>query len=715
MSANQHARVSIGDTLNRTDGPKKVTGQAHYAAERIGDKQPLIAWVVESPVAYGKVENVDISGALSTDGVHAVLNAENSLPQRPFGEPEDEGRFTQSRALLNSPEIRYHGFPVALVIADTIEIARYAASLVKISYNRGEPALLHEFDQAEETPDSLDGGFDPDVSVEDAQSVFNNAAHTIDAMYTTPSQISAAMEPHACIADYDGTTLTVKMSVQIVASAVEALANTLKLDKDNVHISSPFVGGGFGSKLGVHNDAVLASLGAMHVKRPVKLALSRRQVFRQTPHRGNSWQRIALGAQHEGRLAAVIHQSAMPMARGYEFAEAPGAGARVTYQFDALKSTHRVKTCDVATIDSTRAPGDAIGSLAFECAVDELADKIGMDPLQFRINNMPDKEPFSGKPFSSFHLKQCLEQGAEEFGWRNAKNKGHSHLRRGQGVASAIRLNMITPCEADVVLSRNGDVLVETDMTDIGTGTYTILAQIVCETLDVPLSRVTVNLGDSRSPASCGSGGSFGASSAGMAVLKACQALKKKAGSIDSPPAEAFDKNNEIRAHAAIEAPEGHDKYAQYSTGAHFAEVEVNTVTGEVRLIRQHGVFSAGRILNHKTAASQLQGGMIWGAGYALMEQLHQNHDDGSFANPDFADYHIPTHRDIAELSLSFIEEPDYEACELGSKGIGELGICGAGAAIANAVFDACGVRVRDFPLTPDKVLKGLLDNEANP
>ena len=730
MTANSNKPV-LGKPVNRIDGLLKVTGQARYAAEHQHESTPYVGWLVASDSAVGEIASLETYAAEQAEGVVAVLTYKNAGPLKPFSKPADESRFTQSRAVLNEPYIRHYGAPVALVVAHTLEQARYAASLVRFSINSERPDLLESPDDAEIMPDSLDGGFEPDVHVNNASRDKRDVRLSAD--YTTPSQISAAMEPHATVASFNGETLTVNCSVQIVASAVEALAITLEMEPENIVVKSPYVGGGFGSKLGLHYDAILACLGARYLRHPVKVVLSRRQVFYNTPHRGNSYQSISLSCDVNGKLGQISHKSAMPRAKGYQFAEATGAVARVTYDAEEIVSTHRVKDVDLPLIDSTRSPGDAIGSLAFESAIDELAVKTGIDPLTFRLRNIPEVHPVSKGRFTSHRLADCLKQGAEKFGWRD-KPTASEDIVYGHGVASAMRLNMLTPSRASISLNQKGQLTVRSDMTDIGTGTYTILAQIAADVLGTELDTVTVELGDSRSPASCGSGGSFGAASTGSALYKACETLRDKLkaalgdDSADSTialeGAMAVCSNHSDRRKVPLttlfdssafplqETGEvGEDDTSddeQYSCGAHFAEVAVNMTTGEVRLQRQYGMFSAGKILNMKTASSQIKGGMVWGAGYALTEAIHHHDQTASFLNPDFGEYHIAVNRDIGEVSLDFIEDADYEASPIGAKGIGELGITGAGAAIANAIADACGVRVRDFPITLDKVMNQL-------
>ncbi|WP_152205002.1 xanthine dehydrogenase family protein molybdopterin-binding subunit [Marinobacter changyiensis] len=733
--------AAIGQPLDRVDGPLKVTGRATYAAEHAFDQPPLIGWMVEATIPAGRIKRLDTGAAEASPGVAAVLTHHNAPAQTPFGEPDDKGRFTQSRAMLFDEHIRYHGFPVALVIADTLANARHAGALIEISYEPDEEAVTTAGEEADEVPGELDGGMEPDLFKGDFEHAYDDAEVTLDVTYTTPNQAAAAMEPHATIADFDGDQLVVYMSVQLIGPSVKALANTLKIDPDKVRVLSPYIGGGFGSKLGVHNEAILACLGALHLGRPVKVVQHRRHVFHNAPHRGNSVQRIQLGASRDGKLQAIGHESFMPMARGYEFAEPTGASARTTYRTDAIKSTHRVKSTDMPLADSCRAPGHAIGSLAFESAIDEMAYQCGQDPLAFRLGNMPDRDPGTGQPFASHDLAECLREGAEKFGWpsREPQPGSRSQGRQliGYGVASTIRLNILVPSKTRIRLSADGTLTAWADMTDIGTGTYTILTQIAAETMGLSADRIKIELGDSRYPSSSGSGGSFGAASSGSALLNACENMRtrllesaREQGLIGDEPAddarfengqlilgdktlsftEVLNKSGAayLETDGEVEPGDDHDNYSQHSYGAQFAEVHVDRDTGEVRVQRLLGVFSAGRILNPKTARSQLLGGMVWGLSYALLEELMLDERYGAFMNRDLAEYHLPVNRDMPTIDIHFREHPDPRSNPLGSKGIGELSICGAGAAVANAVYHATGVRVRDFPITLDKILRHL-------
>lgn len=729
----------IGSPLPRVEGREKVTGAIPYAAEHRIDPAPHHGWIVEATIGHGRVVGLDLARALETPGVVDVLSHRRRPTQRPYGEPEDSDRFSMSHALLYDDQIRYYGQPIALVVAETLEAAREAAGLVEARYE-AHPARYRIGDddgpeQDLEKPDELDGGSDADVCVGDFDTVWNEAEVRVDAIYTTPHQVSAAMEPHATIATWDGQELVVRTSLQILASGVEALATTLELDLEQVVVLSPHVGGGFGSKLGIHADAVLAALAAIQLKHPVKVVQHRRQLFTNGPHRGNSRQRLRLGARRDGTLVAVGHDSVMPMAEGYSFAEPVAAGARATYRLDALRTTHRVLPVNTPVVDSMRAPGEAIGTLALEGAMDELAASLGVDPLRLRLDNLAVAEPQSGKPFASNDLRRCLEEGASAFGWdrRPPPKQRDGRWWKGWGMAACTRFNLLMEAEAKVRLQADGKAIAELDMTDIGTGSYTILTQIVADTLGLEAEKVEVRLGDSRLPATAGSGGSFGAASAGGAVLEAsravARALAERAVSLPDAPCsgrepeeadfrggrvwfgesslplrELFEDGEPLEREGKVAPGEDQEKFAQYSYGAHFVELGVDAASGEVRLQRALGAFSFGRVLNPLTARSQLIGGITFGIGGALTEDLTMG-ADGAFVGRDLAEYHLPVQRDVPDLEVLMLGELDPKCGPLGSKGIGELGVCGIGGAIASAVFHATGIRVRDFPLTPDKLI----------
>lgn len=727
----------IGQPLDRVDGPLKVSGQATYAADWRGDRPHLIGYIVESAVAKGRIVSLDTKEAEACEGVKAVVTHENTPKQIAFGERAKGGRFAQSHAMMRSDEVRHAGYPVALVVAETLEQARHAASLVRCEIE-AENAIFNPETHEDKAvkPDGLDGSDEVDTEAGDFEAEYEKAAHRVEAEFHTPSQHAAAMEPHATLAEWDGDRLTVHMSIQILGDGRKAFANTFDIDPDDVRIVSPYVGGGFGSKLGVHNEAILAAHGAKLTGRPVRIAQNRRNVFANGPHRPRHRQRLKLGAGANGKIVAIDHDVLSIMARDYPFAEAAASPTRASYATKALRTKHRIVEGDIPKADSMRAPGEAVGTLTFESMIDELAHECGVDPVEFRVRNEPEKDPHSGKPFSDRKMRKCLEDGAEKFGWTGPVSRREGDLLIGHGMAAAIRPNLMQEAEAEIELSTDGHVTVRLDMTDIGTGTYTVLTQIAAETMGIAPDKVTVKLGDTDFPETCGSGGSFGAGSTGTAVFEAVKALKddllKRAAKTDGawkganskglridganivlanrslPIAQLGDGSGGVWAKGAAKPAKAYETMAQYSYGAQFAEVAVDMVTGEIRLRRLTGVFDAGRILNEKTARSQLMGGMIFGIGAALMEESPMDERYGAFMNRDLAEYHIAVNRDVPRLDVHMIEGFDENSNPLGSKGIGELGICGAGPAIANAVFAATGHRVRKFPIHMEDLLAHL-------
>jgi xanthine dehydrogenase YagR molybdenum-binding subunit len=474
----------------------------------------------------------------------------------------------------------------------------------------------------------------------------------------------------------------------------------LNIPPENVRIITRYIGGGFGGKLPFYVDSTLAAIGARILRRPVKVAMTRPQVFNTTTHRSASEQRVRLSAERDGRLTAYGQDAVVQSARFDTFTEPVSLAARSLYAAPNRLTRHRRARLDLPRSDSMRAPGDAIGLLVLECAMDELAEALALDPVELRLRNDTQIEPESKLSFSSRHLAECLREGASRFGWERRAAKPAS-VRDGPwlvglGVASAIRGDLLKNASARARLESDGRLMVELAMTDIGTGSYTILTQIAAEAMALPVDRVTVRLGDTNFPPTDGSGGSWGAATSGAAVLAACRKLKAALGS-------------GIReAEGSVTPAELDDSYAHDAFGAHFAEVGVDRDTGEVRVRRMLGVFAAGRILNPKTARSQMIGGMIWGIGEALMEENHVDLRYGSFINQDLGSYHVAVNADIGALDAVFLDEADPHGSPLGGKGLGELGICGAGAAVINAIYNATGARIRDFPATPDKLLPAL-------
>ena len=719
------AQGIVGKPLSRVDGRLKVTGGARYAFEmQQGGAQTAYGFVVEASIGHGKIRSIDTGDAENAAGVILVLTYLNAPPQ-------GTGNHRVAHPVLTGPEVTRYGEPVAFVVAESFEQARAAAYLVRVAYDRepGRYALRDNLRQAR-PPQLADAPAPPDSAVGDFAGAFATAPVQIDVSYTTPLQSHAMMEPHATLAMWDGDKLTLHTSNQMLSQGQKAVATTLKIPVENVRLVSPFIGGGFGGKLWVNADAILAAIAARQLKRPVKTALTRQQIFHVTTHRSDTIQQLRLGAEQDGRLVAIGHDvfsGNLPTEQTYEGA---ALQTRTLYAGANRLTRHRLVPLDIPVASSMRAPGEAVGLLALESAMDELAEKLNIDPVELRIRNEPTEDPEKHIPYSSRHLVACLQEGAQRFGWAKRIAKP-GQVRDGQwlvgmGVAAATRGNPLRLSRANVRLGPDGIAVVRMAMTDIGTGTYTILTQIAAEMLGLPPERVRVELGDTDFPEAAGSGGSFGAASSGSALFEACDALREKlAGIAGMDPQTAHFADGRVKsggqskslvelvgtgidADGEITPGRTSKDYSQQSYGAHFAEVGVDQDTGEIRLRRMLGVFAAGRVLNQKTARSQAIGGMTFGVGAALTEAMTLDPRFGYFVNHDLAEYHVPVHADIPAIDAVFLPELDTKSNPLKSKGIGELGICGAGAALANAIHNACGARIRDFPITLDKVLSSL-------
>ncbi len=724
----------VGQPVNRIDGLLKTTGTAPYAYER-HDAAPGAAYgfVVGSAIAHGTIRHIELESARRAPGVLAIVTAQSAGKL-------GKGRMNTA-PLLAGPQVDHYHQAVALVVAETFEQARAAAQLVRVDYERqpGRYDLAAAKDSATR-PEAINGAA-PDTAVGDFAGAFAAAPVQVDATYTTPDQSHAMMEPHATIAAWKGDQLTVWTSNQMIAWGQSELAKTLGIPKDKVRLVSPFIGGGFGGKLFLRADALLAALGARAAKRPVKVALQRPLMMNNTTHRPATIQRVRIGADAGGKILAIGHECWSGDLPG---GEADGAvdQTRKLYAGANRMTATRLAELHLPEANAMRAPGEATGHMALEVAMDELAEKLGMDPVELRIRNdtqvVPDTtgEKGSGgkqaeKPFSQRQLVQCLRLGAERFGW-SQRSPQPAQRRDGRwwvglGVAAAYRGAPVMKSAARVRLDGQGRIAVETDMTDIGTGSYTIIAQTAAEMMGVPLSRVAVRLGDSDFPVSAGSGGQWGAASATSGVYAACAKLREAvARKLGLDPAAARFEGGQVsaagRSLALADAASGGElvaedgiefgvleKETQQSTfGAHFVEVGVDAFTAEVRIRRMLAVCAAGRILNPKSARSQVIGAMTMGVGGALMEELAVDTRLGFFVNHDLAGYEVPVHADIPHQEVVFLDEPDPRASPMKAKGVGELGICGVSAAIANAIHNATGVRVRDYPVTLDKLIAGL-------
>jgi xanthine dehydrogenase YagR molybdenum-binding subunit len=712
----------VGKPMDRVDGPLKVSGGARYAYEVAQGPTTTYGYVVEASIGKGRIKSIDTRAAEQSPGVVLILTHLN-VPEQGTGDHH------VAHPVLNSPDVSYYGQPVAFVVAETFEQARAAAYLLRVTYDQspGTYALRDGLDQARPPQ----GGNAPsDSAVGDFAGAFAAAPEQLDVTYTTPLQSHAMMEPHATLAMWDGDKLTLHTSNQMLNQGRSTIARTLKIPAENVRLVSPFIGGGFGSKLWVNADAILTAIAARQLGRPVKTALTRQQVFHVTTHRSDTIQRIRLGTDRDGRILAIGHDVFSGNLRTEQTFEGAAIQTRTLYAGANRLTRHRLAPLDISVASSMRAPGEAVGLLALECAMDELAEKLNLDPIELRIRNEPGEDPEKHIPYSSRHLIPCFREGAQRFGW-DKRNPRPGQVRDGNwlvglGVAAATRGNPLQLSKASVRLDPTGIATVRMAMTDIGTGTYTILTQIAAEMLGLPPVRIRVELGDTNFPQASGSGGSFGAASSGSALFDACISLREKlAHAAGMDPATARFANGRIEANgqskplielvaAGLEADgsivpgQTLKDFSQQSYGAHFAEVGVDVDTGEIRVRRMLGVFTAGRILNEKTARSQAIGGMVFGIGAAFEEEMTLDPRFGYFVNHDLAEYHVPVHADVPDLDAIFLPELDNASNPLKTKGIGELGICGAGAALANAVYNACGARIRNYPITLDKVLSAL-------
>lgn len=715
----------VGRAHDRIDGPLKTTGTAPYAYEWQNEVPgAAYGYVLGAAIAKGRITAMDLHDAESAPGVLAIVTAANAGK---LGKGE-----MNTAALLGGPQIEHYHQAIAVVVAETFEQARAAASLINVDYQReqGTYSLAEQKPAVttppEDTPDKTAGDFDTAFAASPVQH---------DATYTTPDQSHMAMEPHASLAVWEGDKLILRTSNQMIAWCRSELAKTLNIPEEKVRVLSPYIGGGFGGKLFLRCDAVLAALAARAAHRPVKVMLPRPLIPNNTTHRPATIQHIRIGTDEKGRITAIAHESWS--------GNLPGGAPELAVQQSELlyAGKNRLTGLRLAQLDlpegnSMRAPGEAPGLMALEIAIDEVAEKAGVDPVEFRIINDTQVDPLNTERFfSRRQLIECLRTGADKFGWHR-RNTTPGQVRDGRwligmGVAAGFRNNLLDKSAARVHLDAQGVVTVETDMTDIGTGSYTIIAQTAAEMMGVPMEKVVVRLGDSDFPVSAGSGGQWGANTSTAGVYAACVKLREAVaeklgfdadnavftdelicqGERTAPLAKAAASGT-LTAEDTIEFG-GLDKTFQQSTfAAHFVEVGVDIATGETRVRRMLAVCAAGRILNPKTARSQVIGAMTMGVGAALTEELNIDKELGYFVNHDLAAYEVPVHADIPEQEVIFLDDTDPVSSPMKAKGVGELGLCGVSAAIANAIYNATGVRVRDYPVTLDKLIEGLPEME---
>ena len=719
----------VGRPTPRIDGPLKTTGFAPYAYER-HDVVPNQAYgyIVGAGVAKGRITRIDTSAAKAAPGVIGVVTTLDYPKALPVGQ-------MNIASLFGGPEVQHYHQAVAVVVAETFEQARAAAALVRPEYARANG----KFDLAALEPSApLEGGGSGEGSgapaierVGDFAKAFAAAPVKVDQRYTTSDESHAMMEPHATIAAWNGDKLTLWTSNQMIAWSKGSLAKILGVPKENIRLDSPFVGGGFGGKLFIRADAVCAALAAKACGRPVKIALQRPLIPNNTTHRPATIQHVRLGATRDGKLTAIAHSSTsgnLPDGKP----ETAVSQTKLFYAAPNRETFMKLAVMDLPEGNAMRAPGEAPGLMVLEMAMDELAEKLGMDPVELRAINDTQVDP--KKPthkFSERHYVECLRTGAERFGWAK-RNPRPAQVREGRwligmGMAGGYRGNILTKSAARIRLERDGRLTVETDMTDIGTGTYTILAQTAAEMMGVGVGDVTVKLGDSDFPAAAGSGGQWGANNSTAGLYAACLKLReavaqrlgfnstdvnfadgKVTGGGRSVALTDAAKAGALTGEDGFDPTDMGDRWEQATFAAHFCEVAVDSYTGETRIRRMLAVCDAGRILNPMSARSQVIGAMTMGVGTALMEELAVDTRFGLFVNHDLAGYEVPVHADIPHQEVIFLDHPDDKSSPMKAKGVGELGLCGVGAAIANAVYNATGVRVRDYPITLDKHLDKL-------
>ncbi len=703
----------IGQAVSRIDGLLKVTGAAQYTTD-FAVNNIAYGYLIKSTIAAGKIIDIETSAAEKAAGVVAVITHQNAPKLKPNNSLRGGG-------ILQSETVEFFGQNIGVIVAETFEQARFASRLVKVSYEKTEAKVDFEKHIKEAlTPKTQNR---QDAVRGDVEAAFQTAEFKVDEVYETPIEHHNPMAPHATTAVWEtADKLTVYNESQVVNGVQNSLATSFGLKPESVRVVTPHVGGGFGSKGGTWGHVVITAIAAQLTKRPVKLALTRQMMFNSVGLRQRNRQHLRLAATKDGKLTAIEHQTTSHSSISSEFLEPCGDGTKIMYDTPNSRVSYRVVPMNIIIPTYQRAPGKAPGSFALESAMDELAYQLKLDPIEFRLRNEPAKDPSNGKPWSSRSVVECLKKGAEVFGWSRRKmepkqNRQGNYLI-GYGVAAATYPSRQSETSAIIKLTRGGGgdlrASVELAASDLGTGTHTILAQTAADGLGLPIGKIGVRIGDSNLPPAAGSVGSIGAASFANAVNDACtkitDELIAKSGKqffVRPTAAEVMISENLTEFQTRVDAKPlpAADQYSTHVFNANFAEVWVNETTGMVRIPRFVTAVAAGRILNPKTADSQMIGGVIWGIGMALTEESLIDPRWGNFVTRSFADYHIPSNLDVGTIETIFVNEEDKYVNRMGIKGIGEVGIAGVAGAIANAVFNATGKRVRDLPLTPDKLL----------
>ena len=707
----------VGRPLDRLDGPRKVTGAASYAYESARTGEALIGVFAMATIGQGEIATLDTRAAQTLPGVRLVITHRNVIEHGAL-DAGNPGFATRVRPIMAGTRIHHFGQPIALVIADTFEQARDAASRIVATYVRAPGIFAYAQGNTISEPERANAGFPAATHQGDFESGFAASAFRVDQTCETLPHSAQPLEPHATLARWEGETLHLTTSHQTLLYIKATLKAAMGLSEENLVISAPFVGGGFGSKLAVHADLIGAAVAAKMTGLPVKVCFTRQQMFSLTGMRPWHRQRVRLGADAQGRLTAIGHEVLLYSNARDPFVEQTATVTRSLYAAPNRLTRHRITHLDLPNGEAVRAPGELPGLLAVETAMDELAEALEIDPVELRVRNDTTTDPESGVPLTGRSLTECLRLGAERFGWSDrlpqprARREGQWFV--GMGVASAIRMHFQGATEVEVAVTPAGRIEVRSDLTDIGTGSYTILAQVAAEMTGADISDIDVALAHSRLPAGGGSGGSWGASNTAAALHAACLALLKRAGVSAGTDfvREALATNPAgISARGSLpsmaHSPDWHEK-SRHTYGAHFVELAVHGLTGEVKVRRMLGVFAAGRILNPKTARSQLLGGMIWGLSAALREGAEVDPRHGNIVNADLAEYLLPVHADVPDIDIVMLDRPDLDANPVGVKGVGELGACGSSAAFANALYNACGVRAKIFPVHLSSLLSDM-------
>ncbi|MCL3819648.1 xanthine dehydrogenase family protein molybdopterin-binding subunit [Aeromicrobium wangtongii] len=695
--------TALGAGVPRLEGHEKVTGTARYSYERTPDGC-VYAWPVQSTEAPSRIAAIDVAAVLAMPGVVDVITHEDAERLN----DADDGELL----VLQSPDVAYRGQVVALVVAESLETARAAADALHVEYDaRPVDAVLTPGHPKLYAPEEVNAGFETDTRVGDLDQALAQADVVLDRTYSTPALFNNPMEPHASVATWSDGRLHVFESSQGSTATVEVLSTLFDVPADAITVDSQHVGGGFGSKGSPRPNVVLAVLAARRTGRPVKIAYSRQMMFSIAGYRTPTISRVRLAANDDGRLLGIAHDAQSQTSTIEEFAEQTAEATRHMYAAPHRSTTHRVAALDVPTPRWMRAPGECPGMYALESAIDELAHELAIDPVELRVLNEPASDPETGKEFSSRHLVDCLRRGTEIFGWDGrdatpgARQEGRWLI--GTGVASALYPAMVSGSSARATARSDGTFLVQINATDIGTGARTVLAQIAADRLGVDVERIDIRIGSSALPPGAIAGGSAGTASWGWPVAKACAELAERLAAGERIPADGLVV--EADTSDDVDAMDDVDRHAY---GAHFAEVRVDLDSGEIVVARMVGVFAAGRILNARTARSQLIGGMTMGVSMALHEHGVMDERRGDYVNHDLATYHVAACADIPDFHVEWLEEHDEHLNPVGGKGIGEIGIVGSAAAVANAVWHATGVRVRDLPVQPD-ALVGRLPHRA--